>query len=58
MGPQSIEDLLLLHIITQLMSRVHGPNNKFENKDFRYWNPIAFEHEFEVKTIEHNSSVE
>ena len=29
------------HKITQFMSCVRGPNNRFENKDSRWWNRIA-----------------
>ena len=29
------------HNITELMSCVHGPNNKLKNKDFGCFNPIA-----------------
>ena len=27
--------------ITQLMSCVHGPNNRCENKDYGYWYPTT-----------------
>ena len=30
-----------LHNITQLMSYVHGPNDRFKNKGSRCWNPSA-----------------
>ena len=39
------------------MSYLHGPNNKFKNEDLGCRNP-TISIEFEVRVVEHSSSIE